>query len=170
MSSIKFKGKFFKTSKIGFGKVVSGIVIDLMTQAAAESLAANYDRIPVYTGESRGGLRAMAEALGVGLSISPINPKPRRNRHGAWKSPSSATSLYIEPHRFKVYSINMNFVNDADGFNILDTNAGPANLTHPTPWGFTESFRRGIKTRLARMIRNYPLPIEGWTFRQEFHE
>jgi hypothetical protein len=112
----------------------------------------------------------MAEALGVELDIVP-NPgaikRPRKNKHGEIKSPFTGESLYIGPHRFRVYTVQFSFVNNADGFEVNDMKASPAtNLHHATPWGFTESFRRGIRTRLARMVRDSPFQVKRFVLKK----
>lgn len=170
MPHIKFSGYYFQAFPEGFKRAVAQEVILKMTEAATGSLKANYGRIPVWSGESRGGLREMAEALGVPLNITPVvEHRIRYNKEGRRKSPTSATSLYIEPHRFRVFQVNLSFVNNADGFSLNDTGHGPANLVHPTPWNFTESFRRGIRSRLARSLRNHQFTTRGWLLQKRVY-
>ncbi len=170
MPHIKFSATRFVLNEASFTKALADQLIEMMTEATTESLRAHMDKIPVWTGESRGGLRAIAEALGVDLNIVPEHDRRiRKNRFGQIKSPTSAPSEFIPPHRFKVYSINMSFVNNADGFEINDRFTGPANLIHPTPWGFTESFRRGIRSRLSRMVRNKPLPVSKFVLKKTIY-
>lgn len=156
MPNIQMKANIIRLDKTLFTNVVSDHIIVLMRKAALESLTRHFDKIPVWTGESRGGLRALAAGLGLSsLNIHPVKDlrhKVRRNRFGKIKSPTSAGSLFIDIKRELGNRVTFSYFNNGDGF-----------VYNHTAWGFDEAFRRGIRQRLGTLIANDKLPIKEFT-------
>jgi len=163
----------WQTSKIKldegrFIKAVSDKLAIAMMASAKDAFRDTFHRIPVWTGESRGGMRATARALGLeDLLRGDFNPRAlkhrRKNRFGKFKGPASAQSAFVPPRRVQRSRMEMFIKNEADGFVVADKRA----QKNTGPWKFAASFSRAFRKHLLKAIAADPnLPIKSFMTRQ----
>jgi hypothetical protein len=162
----------WQTSRLTFDKARFTTVIferlaDAMMAAAKEAFKDNFHRIPVWTGESRGGMRATAKALGLeNLLVGQFNPravgKKRKNSRGVQKGPLSAPSNFRGPIRTSQHRVEIFIKNEADGFTHADKRA----QKNTGPWKFAAGFSRSYRKHLIREIqRRKNIPISSFSTR-----
>lgn len=166
---LRFKFTKYKLDRTRFTKALGDKLISCMNRAARQALRETYHLVPVYTGESRGGLRAVARALGVEevMHFVPRNRYPQyRKRKGRWvlKTPTSARSNYVAPHRRANNVIVAEITNTADGFRFNDK--AKTSISKTSPWKFAATFNRKWKKYTLKLLREEGIPITSFRARQ----
>lgn len=152
MSTLRVSFSKIKLDKEKFTKEMERRTSHLLMVAGYAAFEQAMWLVPVWTGESRGGLRGLArlfdKSLGIGkngieqklmFSIKPVKENfDRRNHRGATKTPTSAHVAAAGPIRRVGNRLDVFFMNDADGFSVADKHA----QKNTGPWGFSLTLRR----------------------------
>lgn len=165
MARILVKFSKIKLDKERFTKVIADKTIEAMRISGYRAFEVTFRLVPVWTGESRGGLIGIAFAMEMGggtgklstklmNSIIPVNDKQRRNQFGEIKSPTSARSVAEGPIRRQGNRVDFAFSNSALGFTYGDKR--PLKNSLNAPFGFSKTFLTLWRTYLLQFLSNRP--------------
>lgn len=168
MITVKFSK--FKLDEGRFKKVLADEVIKRMNKAGRQALMLTNHRVPVWTGESRGSLASIANALGapdvaadiLASAAAGSTREKRKNRYGEYKTFISGLVESEPLHRGSGNVITFKFRSRADGLRVGDKRAISNSPT--SPWGFSRKFTRLWKTLTMAEIKLDPsLPIRKFS-------
>lgn len=166
---VNIKFSKFKLDRGKFIKAVSDKIIRAMMLSGQVAFRMAYNLVPVWTGESRGSLRAIPRALdapdieselmsSVYNGIAAVYEQRRKKSDwkrknsitGRTKGPFSGDSIADAPIRVVGNKIVFKFFSNADGFRLGDKRAIKNSPT--SPWGFSKIFARNWKRLLKAQI------------------
>jgi len=171
MSTVQFKFSRFKLDKGRFTKALSDQVRAAMIRAGRSSYLDTYTQVPVWTGESRGALNALADAFGLPHEIvTPVEKKERFNRFtGELKTPDEGYSYaFVEgPARGAGNTISLTFSLRAEGFILGDKHE--LRNTSKAPFNFSLNFRALWRSRLEHELKLLDIPPMTYASRQRMY-
>jgi hypothetical protein len=154
----RFRGHFDRVEvrRNALSQAMQDAVATQLRQAMREFIRAVLQRVPVYTGMSRGSLRPMARVLRVAI---PINPHPRA---GYYKNKTPEAGERQSHFEFDHTGLNQSVTFRVDVAHYLINEfytglRGQENLIHPTPWKSFEAGREAFHAYLrANLMRRLP--------------